>query len=514
MEQDTFDRYFTQWEARIGAFLEHRPPGEWAPVLKNEGGPQGNVLPGSPEVEARAPLAGMPFGVKDNIAVEGFHLTCGSRLLEQYRAPYTATAVERLLRKGAVPVGKTNLDEFGMGSSTDNSALKQTNNPWDIHRVAGGSSGGSAAAVAAGLVPFALGSDTGGSVRQPAAFCGVVGLKPTYGAVSRYGLVAYASSLEAIGILADTVDRAFHVFQVIRGPDSHDMTTMVGKGPEHCTNPDPVHLIEEGLPPVPAPESIRIGYIDPPLLAETLARAGESLGTGPTSSEKELSLQNFLEQEVIEGFEETIGFYRSLGYVVEPVTIPSLSYAVAAYYTIATAEASANLARFDGIRYGMRPGEDILVESPEDLVRSSRRSGFGDEVKLRILLGTFVLRSGFQDRYYHRAQEIRQQIRREFDAVLARYGAILLPVFPRRAFGRSEAGLSSFAQKVADVFTCAANLAGLPALAFPVGVKGGLPVGMQFMGAPFSEEILCGLAKLYGDRQGYPHPAGYQSFWR
>lgn len=514
MEQDTFEGYFKEWEGRIGAFLEYRPPREWAPVLKNGGEAQGNVPAGSPEVEARVPLAGIPFGVKDNIAVEGFRLTCGSRLLEQYRAPYTATAVARLLHKGAIPIGKTNLDEFGMGSSTDNSALKQTNNPWDTRRVAGGSSGGSAAAVAAGLVPFALGSDTGGSVRQPAAFCGVVGLKPTYGAVSRYGLVAYASSLEAIGILADTVDRAFQVFQVIRGPDPHDMTTMVGEKTALQGASGSARLGEKGISPVPSPGDIRICYIDPSLLAETLARAGESLGTGPISSEAELSLQNFLEQEIIEGFEETIGFYRSLGYAVEPVTIPSLSYAVAAYYTIATAEASANLARFDGIRYGMRPGQDVLVESPEDLVRSSRRSGFGDEVKLRILLGTFVLRSGFQDRYYHRAQEIRQQIRREFDEALDRYGAILLPVFPRRAFGRSEAGLSSFAQKVADVFTCAANLAGLPALAFPTGVKGGLPVGMQLMGAPFSEELLCGLAKLYCDRQGYPHPAGYQSFWR
>jgi aspartyl-tRNA(Asn)/glutamyl-tRNA(Gln) amidotransferase subunit A len=451
-------------------------------------------------------LRGKPFAVKDNIAVEGFSLSCGSKLLAGLRSPYTATAVQRLLDAGAAVRGKTNLDEFGMGSSTDNSALNQTNNPWDPGRVAGGSSGGSAAAVAAGLVPFALGSDTGGSVRQPAAFCGVPGLKPTYGAVSRFGLVAYASSLETIGVAADSVARCRAVFAALRGTDPLDQTTREAPALS---------------PPLygPAPGPRTIGVLSP----EAVARAASSLEHVP-----EAARAAALEEEVRRGFELAKTRLAGQGHTLVEVEVPSLKYGVPAYYTIAGAEASANLARFDGIRYGKRPD---WAENPEDLIDKAREAGFGPEVKLRILLGTFVLRSGFQDRYYLRAQSIRQEIRRDFESLLSpqapeapgggsvegglppRCDAILLPVFPTRAFGRGSQGLSPLAQKAADLYTCCANLAGLPALAFPVSVEGGLPVGVQLIGGAFAEGTLLDIAQSYEAAWPFPHPPGYRAFW-
>jgi aspartyl-tRNA(Asn)/glutamyl-tRNA(Gln) amidotransferase subunit A len=472
---DGFDDYFRAWEAKIGAFLEFAPP---------------RAAPDSPP-GSRSDLAGLPFAVKDNIAVEGFGLSCGSKLLSKVRAPYSATAVSRLVAAGAVPVGKTNLDEFGMGSSTDNSALKTTNNPWEPSRVAGGSSGGSAAAVAAGLVPFALGSDTGGSVRQPASFCGVVGLKPTYGAVSRFGLVAYASSLETIGVVADTATRARSVFSALRGSDPMDQTTV----------PLPADDLDAGRPG----KQRRIGVLTPAALAEALSAGA--------SSEEAVAL---LEPEVEAGFRAARERLAALGHTLVEVGLPSLKYAVPTYYTIATAEASANLARFDGIRYGARPE---YAENPEELIDKARGAGFGAEVKLRILLGTFVLRSGFQDQYYNRAQKIRTGIRRDFDRVLAGgssapVDAVLMPVFPTRAFGRGDAGLSPFAQKAADVFTCCANLAGLPALAFPATVEGGLPVGVQLVGRAFAESVLFDIAEGYEAAHPSSRPAGYRAFWR
>jgi aspartyl-tRNA(Asn)/glutamyl-tRNA(Gln) amidotransferase subunit A len=470
---DGYDAYFKEWEERIGAFIEFAP----------------EKAAGS--AKTASPLCGLPFAVKDNIAVTGFSLSCGSKLLANLASPYTATAVKRLQEAGAAVIGKTNLDEFGMGSSTDNSGIKRTNNPWDASRVAGGSSGGSAAAVAAGLVPFALGSDTGGSIRQPASFCGVAGLKPTWGAVSRFGLVAYASSLDTVGILADGIKRCRAVFDCVAGADPLDQTS-------------------RDAPETSAPPPNIIGVLSPSAVARAIADdlSGEAA--------KLLSAGAVLEPEVGQAFEQAKENLKELGYTLAEIDIPSLKYGVPAYYTIAAAEASANLARFDGIRYGKRPD---WAENPDELVEKSRDGGFGDEVKLRILLGTFVLRSGFQDRFYLRAQRIRSGIRRDFERHLGsasaggNCAAILAPVFPTRAFGRGGAGLSPFAQKAADLYTCCANLAGLPALAFPVSGEGGLPSGVQLLGRSFGEETLFSIAEKYEAAHPFPHPPGFKPFW-
>ena len=468
---EEYKAYFKEWEAKIGAFIDFFPYSDKHLSVSDNAG---------------ADLKGLPFAIKDNIALAGASLTCGSKLLEGFVSPYTAKVVEKLIAADCVPVGKTNMDEFGMGSSTDNSAIKRTNNPWDTSRVAGGSSGGSAAAVAAGLVPFALGSDTGGSVRQPAAFCGVVGLKPTCGAVSRYGLTAYASSLETIGIISDTVFRCRKVFSVIRGSDRMDQTSR-----------------------------------DAPELAQALY--AEACSNQPASKRKGvigvLPCEAELEDEVREGFEKAKTNLTALGFTLKEVELPCLKYASPAYYTIAAAEASANFARFDSIRYGKRPE---CAENPDDLINKAREAGFGNEVKLRIILGTYVLRSGFQDRYYLKAQKIRAGIKRNFEALLGdseysggsgEYDAILLPVFPVRAFGRGTSSLSPFAQKAADVYTCCANLAGLPALCFPASVEGGLPVGVQLIGRAFAEGTLLDIAEEYENAHSFLHPEGYKNFW-
>lgn len=484
---DGFNAYFDAWEADTGSFLEFDKQALEACFSKAAG---------------LSPLAGLPFGVKDNIAVAGMRLSCGSKLLAGFSSPYSATAVTKLVEAGAVPVGKTNMDEFGMGSSTDNSAFKQTNNPWDASRVAGGSSGGSAAAVAAGLVPFALGSDTGGSVRQPANFCGVVGLKPTYGAVSRFGLVAYASSLETVGVIADSAARTRAVFAAMRGADPLDQTSVDAP-------PDAPPL--RGLGGKPAEPSM-IGVLSLAGLAKALA-GSFSAGAGGESTAAaahEAMAAAMLEPAVERAFAAAKNELQAQGHRLVDIELPSLKYGVPAYYTIATAEASANLARFDGIRYGNRPE---FSENPDDLIDGTRGAGFGDEVKLRILLGTFVLRSGFQDRYYLRAQRIRTGIRMDFERALGLCDAILMPVFPTQAFGRGERGLSPFAQKAADLFTCCANLAGLPALAFPTGVEGGLPTGMQLVGRAFGEGLLLDIAEGYEAAHPIARPAGYESFW-
>jgi aspartyl-tRNA(Asn)/glutamyl-tRNA(Gln) amidotransferase subunit A len=429
----------TRWRERVleserslGAFLQ------FDPAL------------GRPQSAAEGPLAGIPFAVKDNIAVKDFRLTCGSRLLADLVSPYTATAVARLQRAGAVMVGKTNLDEFGMGSSCENSALGATSNPWDETVVPGGSSGGSAAAVAAGMVPFALGSDTGGSVRQPAAFCGVYGLKPTYGAVSRYGLVAYASSLDVIGVIAKTVSRTREVFACLRGQDPLDQSSLAYR-------PAPVRK-----------GRMRVGI-------PGLGEAGEGPGAIP------------LHPDVAASLAKTRAALKALGFSLRDIDLPGLDLVAACYYVIAMAEASANLARFDGVRYGRRAGD---AEAPEELMRLSRSRGLGDEVKLRILLGTYVLRSGFQDRYYLRAQKIRRALRRSFQRAFAEVDLILLPTYPYPPFRKGNGALDPFAQKLADLYTCTANLAGLPAMSFPASLENGLPVGMQFMAPACAEELL------------------------
>jgi aspartyl-tRNA(Asn)/glutamyl-tRNA(Gln) amidotransferase subunit A len=416
-------------DRRIGAFLEFDPQ---------------RVMPTPVE---GSPLSGIPIAVKDNIAVEGFRLTCGSQMLTDLPAPYTATALTRLQQAGAWIVGKTNLDEFGMGSSTDNSALQRTHNPWDLSRVAGGSSGGSAAAVAAGLVPAALGSDTGGSIRQPASFCGIYGLKPSYGSVSRFGLVAYASSLEGIGVLSQSLPLTRAIFETMRAEDSFDQTT--------------------GLEEVSAKPVKTIGVLAQPE------------GLSPS---------------IERSYQSTIAGLKSLGYRIEQVDLPTLEYVIPAYYTIASAEASANLARYAGVRYGH---QNSMAEDPQELMETSRDEGFGPEVKLRILLGTYVLRSGFQEQYYIRAQKIRTALRRDFEAVFQSVDALLAPVFPVQAFPHDSSDLDQFQQKLADRFTATANLAGIPALAFPTGLENGLPAGMQLMAPMHAEERLFEVAEKY-----------------
>jgi aspartyl-tRNA(Asn)/glutamyl-tRNA(Gln) amidotransferase subunit A len=395
------------------------------------------------------PLAGIPFGVKDNFAVEGFDITCGSKILKGVAAPYTATSVAKLQDAGAVVVGKTNLDAFGMGSSTDNSAFKVTNNPWDTERVAGGSSGGSAAAVAAGLVPFALGSDTGGSVRQPASFCGVYGFKPTYGVVSRYGLTAYASSLDVVGVIAGTVEMTRTVFDIMKGQDIKDNTSV--KHPGSRNNGDvkkiAVLKVEDGS----------------------------------------------LSKDVEDSYSKSIKRLEKLGFEINYIDLPSFEYVVPVYYTIATAEASANLARYNGLRYGYRSKNG---NNPGEIMQSSRDEGFGDEVKLRILLGTYVLRSGFQDQFYHKAQKIRTAMRNEFDKIFELVDLIMMPVFPTAAFKHGSTDLDPFQQKVADLYTCAANLTGLPAFAVPSSIENGLPVGVQFTAPAFEEDRLFNIAEV------------------
>ena len=451
IQRSSWLEFVREREDQLRAFLQLDPD------LGQEVAAAGSALC---ESDKTASLQGIPFAVKDNIAVRNFKLTCGSKLLKDFVSPYTATVVQRLLERGAVPVGKTNLDEFGMGSSTENSGFGLTYNPWDLKRVPGGSSGGSAAAVAAGIVPFALGSDTGGSVRQPAAFCGVYGLKPTYGAVSRFGLVAYASSLEVIGVIAREISMIRDVFSVMRGQDPRDHSSL------------------------------------PHAEAEPAKEGGFTVGVPDLAS---ISLH----EEVQSSWEKTLDGLKSLGFDMEKIELPTLDYLVSAYYVIACAEASANLARFDGIRYGTRSAG--FSGNPEQLVRLSRSRGLGDEVKLRILLGTYVLRSGFQDQYYLRAQRIRTAIRREFEAAFSGVDLILMPVYPCGPFKWGSEGLDPFSQKLSDIFTCSANMTGLPALSFPASLENALPIGMQFLAPPFAEERLLQACERFA--QVFPIPA-------
>ncbi len=472
--------YVRQTEEKIHAFIQFEPGLELPDGSQAAGVAPGTAQPDesspeaarpderSPDRPIRSGLAGVPFAVKDNIAVRDFRLTCGSRLLKDFISPYTATAVQRLEDQGAVVVGKTNLDEFGMGSSTENSALAKTFNPWDLQRVPGGSSGGSAAAVAAGVVPFALGTDTGGSVRQPAAFCGVYGLKPTYGTVSRFGLVAYASSLEVIGVISREISIIREVFTAMRGQDPRDHSSV------------PYQSVEKPL------ERFTVGVPD--------------LGATP------------LHAEVQSSWEKTLDTLKKLDFVLQPIRIPTLDYLVSAYYVIACAEASANLARFDGIRYGARAAE--LAGNPERLVRLSRSRGLGEEVKLRILLGTYVLRSGFQDQYYLRAQRIRTAIRQDFERAFSAVDLILTPVYPCGPFKWGSEGLDPFAQKLSDIFTCPANMSGLPALSFPASLENGLPIGMQFLAPAFGEERLFRACERFAQAVPVPSCPLYREDWR
>ena len=421
--------------------------------------------------QARGPLDGIPVGLKDVIAVEGQPLTCSSKILANFVSPYDATVTTRLKAAGAVLLGRLNMDEFAMGSSTENSAVGPTANPWDLTRVPGGSSGGSAAAVAAGEVPLTLGSDTGGSIRQPASLCGVVGLKPTYGLVSRYGLAAYASSLDQIGPLAHTVEDAALLLGAIAGHDERDSTSFKAEVPDYRAE-----LAKRQGP-------WRLGV------------PKEFFGAG-------------LDPEVGAAVRAAIEHYRKAGCEIREVSLPLASeYAIATYYLIATAEASSNLARYDGIRYGHRSAK---AKDVVDLYFQSRAEGFGDEVKRRIILGTHVLSSGYYDAYYLRAQKVRTLIRNEFAAVLQDCDALLSPTSPTAAFKLGEKSADPLAMYLMDIYTISINLAGLPGISIPCGFTGGgLPIGLQLIGRPFDEAGLLSIARHYEQAHDWhaQHPA-------
>lgn len=421
----------------------------------------------------RLPLAGVPVLIKDNIATGpdlravgdelgfGGTTTCGSKFLETYHSPFSATAVERLIAAGAVPIAKTNMDEFGMGSSGENSAFGVTRNPWDASRVPGGSSSGSAAGVAAGIAPLALGSDTGGSIRQPASFCGLVGVKPTYGRVSRWGLVAYASSLDQIGPIATCVTDAATCLEVLCGIDSHDATS--------AAKPAPVLVAGLELPLA----GLRVGI---PRQARSEANHGAVTGALNTAADA----------------------LRSLGVEIVDVELPHTDVGIAAYYIVAAAEASSNLARFDGIRYGRR-AVVASTDSLETLYSRSRAEGFGTEVKRRIMLGTHVLSSGYYDAYYASAQKVRRLILGDYESAWARCDAILMPTAPGPAFAIGEKTSDPLAMYMEDVYTVGINLAGLPAVSVPAGFASlgdsRLPVGVQLVGRAFDEATMLHLAR-------------------
>ena len=408
------------------------------------------------------PLLGLPIAVKDVLALENVRCTCGSRILENFVPPYTATAVERLLAAGVVVVGKTNTDEFAMGSSTENSAYGPTHNPWDLQRVPGGSSGGSAAAVAARLVPAALGTDTGGSVRQPASFCGITGIKPTYGRVSRYGLVAYGSSLDCVGAFGRTAADTAALFAIIAGHDRRDATSMDLPVPA-------IALPPAGSPAATNLKGLRIGV------------PGEYFIKG-------------IQPEVEEAVRQAIRALEALGAEVRPVSLPHTEYALPVYYLIAPAEASANLARYDGVRFGLREEAGSML----DMFRLTRGAGFGPEVKRRIMLGTYALSAGYYDAYYGQAQKVRTLIKSDFEEAFAAVDAIAAPVAPSTAFLLGQHSDDPLAMYLEDVFTLPANLAGVPGLTFPVGFDAhDLPIGMQLMGPHFREDLLFRLAHAY-----------------
>lgn len=451
--QEAAEAYLQQiekCEAQLGAYIK---------VTREE------ALAQAAQIDARRaagerlhPLAGVPMALKDNLCTQGIETTCGSKMLQNFRPPYTATAAQRLEQAGCVLLGKANMDEFAMGSSTENSYYHPTRNPVDPTRVPGGSSGGSAAAVGAREAAFALGSDTGGSIRQPAAFCGVVGMKPTYGAVSRYGLVAFASSLDQIGPLTRDVRDSALVLSAIAGHDPRDSTSLKRTygdfGAQLGEDVAGMHL---GLPR----EFLEEG-IDPQVKAAVLAAARR---------------------------------YEKLGARVEPVSLPTLKHALPAYYVISSAEASSNLARFDGVRYGYRAKD---YADMDELYERTRSEGFGPEVKRRIMLGTFALSAGYYEAYYNKALQVRTLVVREFEALFKDFDALLSPVAPTTAYRLGEKMADPMAMYLGDIYTVPVNIAGLPALSLPCGRdEEGLPIGMQLIGPPFSEKKLYQLGYAF-----------------
>ncbi len=408
--------------------------------------------------EKLPPLGGVPVGIKDVMVTRGVRTTAGSKILGNYIPPYDCTAVARLEAAGAMVLGKTNCDEFAMGSSNENSAWKPVHNPRDLSRVPGGSSGGSAAAVAADMAVVTLGSDTGGSIRQPASFCGVVGLMPTYGRVSRYGLIAFASSLDHIGPLAKTVKDAAIVLRTIAGRDAMDSTSAE----------------------VPVPDYV--AELQKPVRGLKIGVAKEYFGEG-------------LDGEVRKAIEAAIQKLASLGCEIVEVSLPHTKYAIPAYYIVATAEASANLARFDGVRYGYRASG---VRSLSDMYRRSRDEGFGAEVKRRIMLGTYALSAGYYDAYYLKAQKVRTLLTRDFEEAFKKVDAIVTPTSPTAAFKLGEKVDDPLAMYLADIYTVTADLAGIPGISIPCGeTKEKLPIGMQILGKHFDESTILRVANAY-----------------
>jgi aspartyl-tRNA(Asn)/glutamyl-tRNA(Gln) amidotransferase subunit A len=435
-------------DKRVGAYLTVVREDALAAARESEG----RWRAGTP----LGPLDGAPLALKDVLCTRGVRTTCGSKILEKFVPPYDATVVERLRAAGVVVLGKTNLDEFAMGSSTEHSAFYPTRNPWDLGRVPGGSSGGSAAAVAGGLAAGAFGTDTGGSIRQPAAFCGVVGMKPTYGRVSRYGLIALASSLDQIGPFAQDVEDTALLLGAIAGHDRRDSTSIAAPVPDYMAElPKGVEGLTLGLP-----DEYFIDGMDP---------------------------------EIERAVREAIEVLRGLGARIERVSLPTTRHALAAYYIILPAEASSNLARYDGVKYGLRvAGRDLV-----DMESRTRAAGFGAEVKRRIMLGTYALSAGYYDAYYGKAQSVRTLVRREFAAAFARVDLIVAPTTPNVAFkhGEKEDPLSMYLN---DVFTIPGNLSGIPGVSVPCGFSGaGLPIGLQILGRPLDEARVLRAAYAY-----------------
>ena len=408
--------------------------------------------------EIKGEFAGIPIGIKDNMCTKGVKTTCSSKMLENFVAPYDATVVEKLNDENMINLGKMNMDEFAMGSSTEYSYFKKTKNPWNLNKVPGGSSGGSAAAVAAGLVPWALGSDTGGSIRQPASFCGVVGLKPTYGLVSRYGLIAYASSLDQIGPITKDVKDTAILLNIIAGHDEKDTTS------SDRQKVDYTKALKNDV------KGLKIGV------------PKEFFGEG-INEEVKASLQVALEK------------YKELGAEIEEFSLDIIQHVLASYYVIASAEASSNLGRFDGIRYTYRTSE---FKNLKELYKKSRSEGFGSEVKRRIILGTYVLSSGYYDAYYKKAQQVRTLVMNEFNKAFEKYDVILTPTSPTVAFDIGSKSNNPLEMYLADICTVSVNVAGLPGISIPCGVdKEGMPIGMQLIGNKFCEETILNTAYTY-----------------
>lgn len=403
-------------------------------------------------------FAGIPIGIKDNMCTKGVKTTCSSRMLENFIAPYDATVVEKLKDENIINLGKLNMDEFAMGGSTEYSYFKKTRNPWNLNKVPGGSSGGSAAAVAAGMVPWALGSDTGGSIRQPSSFCGVVGLKPTYGLVSRYGLVAFASSLDQIGPITKDVKDSAMLLNLIAGHDKKDTTS------EDREKIDYTKCLKNSV------KGLKIGV------------PKEFFGEG-------------INKEVKESLEKAMQIYKEMGAIVEEISLDVAQYSLATYYIIACAEASSNLGRFDGIRYGHRAKD---FKNIRELFVKSRSEGFGPEVKRRIILGTYVLSSGYYDAYYKKAQQVRTLVTNEFNKAFEKYDVILTPTSPTVAFDIGSKTTNPLEMYLSDICTVSVNIAGLPGISIPCGVdSAGMPIGMQLIGNKFCEETILNAAYTF-----------------